>query len=403
MAVTNLWKYQYEFYKNYLLNGILPFWESRTKDTECGGYFTCFDQKGRLTDAKKYIWFQGRQLWTFSAMFNKFRDEKWLDLAKHGRDFVINHAYAGNGRWNYLLDRQGKVEVGTNSIFTDLFILSGLAEYALASHSDQDEKIIVDTFNVIEKNIHDPEFKDIYHNKWDARYKRHGLYMITLIVAPIVGEFLGREKTKSLIDHCLENILYVFAKDDHETLFEAVGRNGEYMDDDEGHITYPGHTFEACWAAIYEGSRRHDQSIIDRAIKVYNWAYRWGYDQEFGGIYSYRDISRGTPKQFDWNKETNMSWDDKNFWVNAESLAVTSTVYAETQKEEDLQRFNGLSDWTYSHFFDRVYGEWYSELYRDGSIKLADKGTIWKAAYHVPRGIYLSMLAFEDLLRKNTF
>lgn len=401
MLETNMIKYYYEFNKNYLLNGIMPFWEKRTKDVECGGYFTCFDRTGNLTDSNKYIWFQGRQIWMFSALYNKFQDTKWLDLAKHGRDFVVEHAYAGNGRWNYQLDRQGTLKIGTNSIFTDLFILSGLAEYAQATKSDQDEKLISDTFFAIEKNIYDPNFKDIYHNVWSPKYKRHGLYMITLIVAPIVAKVIGEEKARPLIDHCLENILYVFAKDEHETLFEAVGKDGEYMDDDEGHVTYPGHTFEACWAAIYEGKMRKDQSIIDRALKIFEWAYRWGHDVEYGGTYSYVDVKNKTPMQTDWNKETNMSWSDKNFWVNAETLAVTSTAFAATQDLNILAKYKETSDWTYKHFFDETYGEWYAELYRDGTIKLSDKGTMWKAAYHVPRGIFLSMQAFESLLNKN--
>lgn len=402
MLEQNMIKYYYEFNKNYLLNGIMPFWEKRTKDIECGGYFTCFDRAGNLTDTNKYIWFQGRQIWTFSALYNKFLDKKWVDLAKEGRDFVVQHAYAGEGRWNYQLDQKGKVKIGTNSIFTDLFILSGLAEYALATKNDQDNKLIKDTFLAIEKNIHDPNFQDIYHNAWNPKYKRHGLYMITLIVAPIVAKVLGEEIARPLIDHCLENILYVFAKDDYETLFEAVGQKGEYMDDDEGHITYPGHTFEACWAAIYEGRRRKDQSIIDRALKIFDWAYRWGHDTEYGGTFSYIDVKNKSPKQFDWNKETNMSWSDKNFWVNAETLAVTSTAFAETKDLNIFSKYQETSDWTYKHFFDETYGEWYAELYRDGTIKLSDKGTIWKAAYHVPRGILLSMQAFEDLLKKNS-
>ncbi len=376
----------------------MPFWEDRTKDVECGGYFTCFDQEGNLTDSKKYIWFQGRQLCTFSALYNKFKDEKWLSFGKQGRDFIVQHAYAGNGRWNYQLDRKGNVEIGTNSISTDLCVISGLAEYAIAANTDQDEKLINDTFKSIEKNVHDPNFKDIYHNVWNPKYKRHGLYLSNLIIAPIVAKVIGDEKVRSLIDHCLENILYVFAKDDHETLFESVGRNGEYMDDDDGHITFPGHTFESCWAAIFEGRRRHDQSIIDRALKIFDWAYRWGYDKQYGGIYSYIDIKTKTPKQTDWFKETNMSWNDKNFWVNAEALAVTSTVFAETLDMQNFTKFKDISDWTYKHFFDEIYGEWYAELFKDGTIKLADKGTIWKAACHVPRSIMIAMQEFEGLL-----
>ena len=398
MLEQKMINYYYEAYKNYLLNGIMSFWENRTKDNEFGGYFTCFDRQGNLTDPKKYIWFQGRQLWIFSALSNVFQDEKWMLLANHGRNFLVQHAYAGNGRWNYQLTQEGKVEIGTNSIYSDLFVLSGLAEYAIAAKSDKDEKLILDTYKSIEKNVYNMDFKEIYHNVWNPKYKKHGLYMITLIVAPIVSKVIGDEKTKGLIDHCLENILYVFAKDEHETLFEAVGRNGEYMDDDEGHITYPGHTFESCWASIFEGRRRHDQSIIDRAVKIFDWAYRWGHDDQYGGIYSYVDVKNKTPKQFDWNKETNMSWDDKNFWVNAEAIAVTAAVFSETKNMDNFSRFIDISDWTYKHFFDQRYGEWYAELFRDGTIKRSDKGTIWKAAYHVPRGILIAMQEFKGLL-----
>ena len=59
------------FYRQHLLAEVMPFWEGRTKDSECGGYFTCFDRQGNLTDADKYIWFQGRQLWMFSALYNR--------------------------------------------------------------------------------------------------------------------------------------------------------------------------------------------------------------------------------------------------------------------------------------------------------------------------------------------
>ena len=39
--------------KNHLLNDIMPFWENRCLDKEYGGYLTCFDRKGGLTDDSK--------------------------------------------------------------------------------------------------------------------------------------------------------------------------------------------------------------------------------------------------------------------------------------------------------------------------------------------------------------
>ena len=164
MLDKNIIKKQYDFCRDYLLNGIMSFWEGRVLDKEWGGYLTCFDRRGNLTDTNKYIWFQGRNLWMFSALYNEFHESKWLELASHGRKFLVEKAYAGNGRWNYQLDQKGKVVKGTISIFTDLFVLSGLAEYALASKSDQDIELISEAYKTIEESIYDPNYKDIYHN-----------------------------------------------------------------------------------------------------------------------------------------------------------------------------------------------------------------------------------------------
>lgn len=387
------------FYRKHLLEDIMPFWETRTKDMDCGGYITCFDRAGIFGDTDKYTWFQGRQLWMFSALYNQMgKDEKWLDLARHGRDFLVKNAYAGGGRWYYQLDRKGRLKAGTISIFSDLFVISGLAELMVANENDQDFALIKETYDSIERNVYDLDFKDIYHNVWDPHYKRHGLYMINLIVAPIVGKVLGEERTKPIIDHCLEQILYVFAKDEHEALFESVGRDGSFVDDDEGRIIYPGHTMESCWACIEEGHRRNDLSIIERALKISDWGYKHGYDPNYGGFYSYNTVGFDEPKQTDWNKETGMAWHDKNFWVNAETLYMTALAAVEKESQEHLDRFLNQHEWCQKYLYDPEYGEWYTELYRDGSIKLADKGTLWKAAYHVPRAIMLTHKTFERYL-----
>jgi N-acylglucosamine 2-epimerase len=388
-----------KYYKKHLLDDVIAFWEPRTKDSEYGGYITCFDRVGNITDKNKYIWFQGRNLWMFSKLYNSVEHkEQWLELAACGRDFLVKHAYAGNGRWNYTLDQKGEVTVGTTSIFSDMFVVAGLAEYAIANGSDDDFKLIKNTYDAIVENTYDLEFKDIYHNRWDPKYKRHGIYMINLISTPIVGEVLGVDYVKPLMDHCLEQVLYVFAKDEQKALLEAVGRDGKFIDEPEGRMTYPGHTMEACWACIEEGIRRNDKSIIDRAIEIANWGYNWGYDNEFGGIVSYRDIKSEQPLQADWNREVNMQWYDKNFWVNAEALYTLALVALLRNDESDYNKFYQQHSWCKSYFYDPEYGEWYAEVNRDGSVKNSDKGTIWKSAFHVPRALLLTYQAMENFL-----
>ena len=53
-----------------LLDDVIPFWEKRVVDRECGGYYNCFDREGQLYDTTKQGWFVGRNLYTFSALYN---------------------------------------------------------------------------------------------------------------------------------------------------------------------------------------------------------------------------------------------------------------------------------------------------------------------------------------------
>lgn len=384
------------FYRKHLLEEVMPFWEVRAWDRQCGGYLTCFDRTGKTTDTDKYIWFQGRQLWTFSALYNEVeRRTSWLDLARAGRDFLISHAYAGEGRWFYQLDRQGRMKRGTISIFTDLFVLAGLCEYARASGESTDLRLIEETYGAVERNVRDPEFRDIFHGVWSPRFKRHGIYMITLPTAAVAGSLLGASRTQALRDHCLEQILYVFAKDDRQALFESVGRDGSLIDDDEGRVLNPGHALESMWFCIEEGRRRGNRAVIERAVQIIDWMYRLGYDRQYGGIVSFLDASGQEPKQMDWHKETGMAWHDKSWWVHSEALYALALAAAETGDAEQFEWFLDLHRFCQKHFYDPEYGEWYPELYRDGRPKLTDKGTPWKAAYHLPRALMKLMRLFE--------
>ena len=111
----------------------------------------------------------------FSALCNEIEPrDAWLQLARTGRDFLVEHAYAGNGRWNYHLGRDGTVQKESISIYTDMFVLGSLCEYAIATGSDADRHLIEATYDAMERNVRDPEFKDLFHGTWDARFDRHG-------------------------------------------------------------------------------------------------------------------------------------------------------------------------------------------------------------------------------------
>lgn len=73
-------------YRNELLENVIPFWmNSDLLDAEYGGYRTSIDRRGKWYNQDKSIWFQGRGLWTFSALCSHYGlKEEWKNAAELG-------------------------------------------------------------------------------------------------------------------------------------------------------------------------------------------------------------------------------------------------------------------------------------------------------------------------------
>ena len=163
------------------LSEIMEEWAEHSADPS-GGYLTDFGENWKLVSRRRNIWAQARQTYMFAAYYEySGREEKWLSLAKAGRDFLVCHAYAGEGRWNYEVSENGEEVIeGTTSIFTDLFALIALAQYASASGDQTDYDLIRKTFDSARNHIMDPEFRDIKPHVWQNGIERHSPYMIAV-------------------------------------------------------------------------------------------------------------------------------------------------------------------------------------------------------------------------------
>ena len=53
--------------------------------------------------------------------------------------------------------------------------------------------------------------------------------------------------------------------------------------------------------------------------------------------------------------------------------------------------------WTYRHFPDAEYGEWYGYLHRDGRISVPLKGNLWKSFFHLPRMQWYCWRLLEEM------
>ncbi|NSW91389.1 MAG: N-acylglucosamine 2-epimerase, partial [Firmicutes bacterium] len=53
--------------------------------------------------------------------------------------------------------------------------------------------------------------------------------------------------------------------------------------------------------------------------------------------------------------------------------------------------------WSFNHFDDKIYGEWYGYLHRDGSVSNTLKGSMWKGPFHLPRALLLCSKLLEKM------
>ena len=86
----------------------------------------------------------------------------------------MGHAYAGGGRWNYLLNAEGRVQQGTIALYTDLFVLMALCAYLQASGRQQDLPLVEATFQAAAQNLCNDQFPDLFPQQYQPGRISHG-------------------------------------------------------------------------------------------------------------------------------------------------------------------------------------------------------------------------------------
>ncbi len=80
-----------------------------------------------------------------------------------------------------------------------------------------------------------------------------------------------------------------------------------------------------------------------------------------------------------------------------ETLISLAKAYKLTRNQTSLAWFKKVHDYTWSHFPDKEFGEWFGYLNRRGEVLLQLKGGKWKGCFHVPRGLYQCWNTLKDI------
>lgn len=382
-----------ESYKKDLTENIMPFWMEYGLDRENGGVYTCVNRDGSLMDTTKSVWFQGRFAFICSFAYNNVeKKQEWLDAAKSTLEFIEKHCFDEQGHMYFSVTAEGKPLRKRRYVFSETFAAIAMSEYALATGDQHWAKRAIQVFEDTQRFLATPGFLPAKFEA-DVKLQGHSIVMILINVASCIRKVVDDPKLTQQIDESIEKLKKYFIHPEFKCLLETVGENGEFIDTNMTRTINPGHCIETSWFIMEEAKLRGwDKPMLDMALQVFDWSWDWGWDKQYGGIINFRDCKNLPPQDY--------SQDMKFWWPQCETIIASLYAYLGTGDEKYLYRHERISEWTYAHFPDAEYGEWYGYLHRDGTVAQAAKGNLYKGPFHIPRMMIKGYMLCQEILKK---
>jgi N-acylglucosamine 2-epimerase len=249
-----------------------------------------------------------------------------------------------------------------------------------ATPNNRYKEIATSTFQNILKRQHN--WKGKYNKAFPGTrsLKNFSLPMILCNLSLELEHILGTDQVNGFIPTVIDEVMEVFYQPELGLILENVNEDGTFCDSFEGRLVNPGHAIEAMWFIMDLGRRMNDSALIQRAMNIMLQMLEYGWDKEFGGIFYFLDVKGFPPQQ--------LEWDQKLWWVHVEALVALAKGYQLTGDERCREWFEKVHNYSWKHFRDPEFGEWFGYLNRKGEVLLPLKGGKWKGCFHIPRALY---------------
>lgn len=378
-----------DFYRQQLLEDVMPFWmNSDLLDREYGGCITSVDRGGRSYNTDKSVWFQGRCLWTFSALCLQYgQRQEWREGADLAKSFLEAHCLDTDGRMFFQTTRDGRPLRKRRYMFSESFYVVGMAEYGAAFRDADALQKAEAVFDQMLRMYRHPEtdpYRITPKGYAETRDERSAAVPMVLVSCAQVLRWCVPQKAAQygqIAREIADDLLRLHYQPELHCVLETVLPDGSHMDTPAGRTINPGHSCENAWFLMNQAHLTGDPELLDKALHILDWSLERGWDREYGGILYFVDVD-GRPCE-------QLEWDMKLWWVHNEALIATLTAFKLTGEERYWQWFERVHAYAFEHFSDREQGEWYGYLHRDGTVSHTQKGSMWKGPYHLPRCLML--------------
>ena len=386
-----------KFWRQHALNDLIPYWYKYARDKEYGGFYTNLTREWTPIEPwDKYPAMISRQIFGFSIAYLLSGDDKYLDAAREGVDFLLKHAWDEQyGGWFDLLTREGEPKETSKSIPLQLYTNVGLAMYYFTTGNKSVLPYIQKSMTIQKTYGYDKEFDGYYQalnrnlsvldpakNK-HAHYGYVGSLLLNLWLATREPEVLDWEC--SLTDLTLEHMVdpdngwingYMNSLD-RQWQFEPYIKDGvEYI-----HI---GAQLTAALSFLRLYHQTGNKKYLEQGKALADLINRFGWDAGRGGwidmvekTYPHRSAPFGMVSN----------------WILDYGCFLQLQLYRLTNENEYLKRYEISEAFWYKYLRDTKHGGIFTTVSPEG--KLEDEGSKaapWRTSYHEMEHAFLNHL-----------
>lgn len=381
------------FFEHHLLNEIMPFWTENCIDWEHGGISNLVRDDGiRLSD-EKYMWSQGRGLYTYSALYNHIsRNPEYLKIADCIADCIARFRRP-DGTWCFRMSCDGEVVDQTRSIYVDAYICDGLTEYAIASGKQEYLDMALEIYERASQQLDDPRTLPVAPLFFPSGMQPHAPTMHCIFSFELLGQ---ATKRKDILDRTLaltERVMNQHIDPKNHLLYEFVLPGGGRAPNEYGQTVVPGHSIEAMW--FYEevyNTRGMDKRVQD-VLNSLRAHVTFGWDETYGGIFLAKHVQPDCEPK--WHNAESKSW-----WPQCETMYALLRAYERTGEMWYADWFDKLFGYIFTHYPCKEHGEWYHCLDRRGNLRDQIATIPVKDPYHLPRALIKCILSLKRLVEK---
>jgi cellobiose epimerase len=405
MNQTELKNLEYlgEFAERQLNEFIMPFWRTYAPDQKRGGFHGRINNDMSIEpEAVKGQILNARILWTFSAVYRKYKNNEDLQLARRAYEYIIAFFFdPQHGGYYWSLKPDGTPSETKKQIYAQAFVIYAFSEYYKVTGEQAVLQKAIDLFRLIEKNSFDSgkngyiearnrEWKEMEDIRLSEKDMNVAKSMNTHLHVLEAYANLYTVWKDPLLKKQLENLIRIFAdtiidkNDHHQLLFFDADWNSQST-----HISF-GHDIETSWLLHEAAHILGNQDLIARITAIsldMSEAVKKGLAP--GGALYYEADRKGK------HHEHEIEW-----WAQSEAVVGYLNAYMLKGSASDLAIACKVARFIEEFVVDKEHGEWFFRVTEDGKpILKHEKAGFWKCPYHNARTC-LEIIHRLQLLKK---